>query len=169
MKRLLPFTSGSGLFLIFMPLAVEWRGWWAWLPIAIIFGIVPILDRFGGISTWNPDAASETELSADRRFRSVVCLWVPVAVAYTVWALIVAVAPATPWFDRIGLALSIGFMNGVIGITYAHELIHQPSRFEQLCGEVLLGLGIWNATGSNASARADPALVTGCFGTPSLP
>jgi alkane 1-monooxygenase len=140
MKRLLPFTSGSGLFLIFMPLAVEWRGWWAWLPIAIIFGIVPILDRFGGISTWNPDAASETELSADRRFRSVVCLWVPVAVAYTVWALIVAVAPATPWFDRIGLALSIGFMNGVIGITYAHELIHQPSRFEQLCGEVLLGL-----------------------------
>jgi len=140
MKRLLPFTSGFGLFLIFMPLAIEWRGWWAWLPIAVVFVIVPILDIFGGLSLWNPDAEAEGDLSADRRFRALVCLWVPVAVAFTGWALVVAAAPGTSWLDRIGLALSIGFMNGVIGITYAHELIHQPSRFEQLCGETLLVL-----------------------------
>jgi alkane 1-monooxygenase len=140
MKRLLPFTSGFGLFLIFMPLAIEWRGLWAWLPIAVVFMIVPILDTLGGLSLWNPDAEAEGELSADRRFRAIVCLWVPVAVGFTAWALVVASAPGVTWLDRIGLALSIGFMNGVIGITYAHELIHQPSRFEQLCGETLLVL-----------------------------
>jgi alkane 1-monooxygenase len=140
MTRLLPFTSGFALFLIFMSLGIALRGPWAWFPIALVFVIVPLLDVLGGISLWNPEVELERDLSADKRFRTLVCLWVPVAVGLTLWALAVAAAPGTGWLDRIGLALSIGFMNGVIGITYAHELIHQPSRFEQLCGETLLAL-----------------------------
>lgn len=56
-------------------------------------------------------------------------------------------------------------MNGVIGITYAHELIHQPSRFEQFLGEVLLvlvGYGHWRVEHvyghhRNVATPADPA------------
>ena len=165
MRRIAAFTSGFGLFFLLMPLGIVFGGFWAWLPIIATFVIVPLLDMAGGVSLWNPAPEAETALSADPRFRSIVGLWVPVAIALTVWGLAVTVHPSTPGVDRIGLILSIGFMNGVIGITYAHELIHQPSRFEQFLGEVLLvlvGYGHWRVEHvyghhRNVATPADPA------------
>jgi alkane 1-monooxygenase len=165
MQRLAPFTSGFGLYLVFMPLAIVWGGFWAWVPIIVTFGIVPLLDVVGGLSLWNPDPEIERSLQADRRFRAIVGLWVPVALALTVWGLYAAAQPSMGWADKIGLVLSIGFMNGVIGITYAHELIHQPSRFEQFLGEVLLVMvsyGHWRVEHvfghhKNVATPLDPA------------
>jgi len=165
MGRFGSFTSGFGLFLAMIPIALIFRGIWAWVPIAITFGFVPVLDRMGGISAWNPRPEREGLLAADRRYRTLVALWVPVGVGLTIWGLFVTAAPGLTLADRIGLILSIGFMNGVIGITYAHELIHQPARNEQLLGDLLLALvcyGHWHVEHvfghhRNVATPADPS------------
>lgn len=84
MRRIAAFTSGFGLFFLLMPLGIVFGGFWAWLPIIATFVNVPLLDMAGGVSLWNPAPEAETALSADPRFRSIVGLWVPVAIALTV-------------------------------------------------------------------------------------
>jgi alkane 1-monooxygenase len=41
------------------------------------------------------------------------------------------------WWEMLGLALSVGVMNGN-GINFAHELLHKPTKFEQWSGKALL-------------------------------
>ncbi len=137
MPPVAPFYYGY-LMAVAAIAGLAYGGWWTLTPAALVFVVVPVLDGIIGVSLWNPNAAEEALGQADVRYRWIMWLWIPLALAVTAAAIVHAASPHVGWPERIGLAVGIGLMNGTIGITYAHELVHRPGRIEPLLGELLL-------------------------------
>ncbi len=126
--------------LFFVPiwlLAVINGGWWIILIPLYSTGVTTIIDRFLGLSNKNLDPNTN---DADLFWhRAVTWVWVPIQVCIVLGALI-----AVFWFDHLStfesifLLLATGAVTGGIGITYAHELIHQKDKSERLMGDILL-------------------------------
>ena len=142
-KKPLPTLANALPFwvsLAFIPLwwlSVSLGGWWiALIPFYTII-ISSFLDRILGLSRQNLDPDSG---EADMFWhRAITWLWVPLQIMLVFGSLI-----AIFWFDHLSvmesifLALATGAVVGGVGITYAHELIHQKSHFERSLGDVLL-------------------------------
>ena len=132
--------AGSYAYVVSVLLALLLRGPWLWSTVVLSFVILPLMDLVGARYVWNPDPALEREFARRLSFRWLTWSWVPIAIALTADVLVVASRPETAWGDRIALGIAVGLMNGFIGITYAHELIHQTNLLERRLGEVLLVL-----------------------------
>jgi len=110
------------------------RGWFAALPIVVIFGFLPLLDWLSGIA---PIPREAPDLAFNTWFRVVTWLWVPAQIALIVWLVsAVPTAHLTP-LEIFAATLSVGSATGV-GMTFAHELIHRRKPFEQRLGDILL-------------------------------
>ena len=136
MANALPFWVS----LVFIPLwliSVTKGGWWIALVPLYSTGITSIMDRFFGLSRENLDPESED--AALFWHRLITWIWVPMQLMVVFGSLI-----AIFWFDHLStlesifLALATGSVAGGVGITYAHELIHQRNKFERTLGDVLL-------------------------------
>lgn len=137
--RWLPFGFGY-LYAAAVLAGVVWQGAWLAAPALLSFVVLPLVDASVGLHLWNPAPADEARLARSRALRLVTWGWVPVGVGVTLYAIATAASPSCTWSERLWLALGVGLMNSVVGIVYAHELVHQASRFEQFLGEVLLTL-----------------------------
>jgi alkane 1-monooxygenase len=137
--RLAPFTLAY-VYAAAVLAGAALRGPWVLLPALLTFVVLPALDALCGVSLWNPAPDEERSLAADPRYRWITWAWLPVGAAATFYALAASLGPGWSWPERIGLAVGTGLMNGVAGIVYAHELVHQPGRFEQFLGEAMLTL-----------------------------
>ena len=137
--RWLPFSLGY-LYAFLTLAAVWWRGPWLFVPPILSFVVLPILDIVVVPSTWNPPPEAERDLQHGLGFRFLTWAWVPVGVGVTIYALAIASHGDWMWSERLWLAFGVGLMNAVVGIVYAHELVHQANRFEQFLGEMLLAL-----------------------------
>ncbi len=137
--RWLPFGLGY-LYAAAVLAAAVWRGPWLALPPLLSFVLLPILDAALGGTPWNAEPDREAALQRHPAFRALTWAWVPVAIAVTLFALATAAAPGWSWPERLVLAFGVGLMNSVVGIVYAHELVHRAGRFEPLLGEALLML-----------------------------
>lgn len=115
-------------------LASSGAPWASGAAIAFVFGIVPWLDAWLGRDTRNPGA----DTAHARRFDVPLLLWAVVQLAVSLWW--IAQAAGTAAFDvpTILAMISVGLMNGGIGITVAHELMHRPTRPERVLAEVLM-------------------------------
>jgi alkane 1-monooxygenase len=137
MLQALPYLLGF----VMPPLVVAsaWLGGaWTLLPVAFLYGVLPLVDALAGLDVENPEAGEVASLSDNSWFRLITWAWVPVQLALLVWGLsIVTGATAGAW-EAVGITLSIGLTTGAVGITFAHELIHRPGRFERALGEILL-------------------------------
>lgn len=101
------------------------HGWW--LPVIVLYGLLPLADLVSGEDRHNPAAAELAELAADGFYRSVLYAWLPLhlaALALGCWAF---VQPGLGWFDALGLVASIGLVTGG-GINVGHELGHKRDR-----------------------------------------
>lgn len=133
----LPYALG---FLL-PPLLVwssEAGGLTAWLPVAVLFAGVALLDALTPLHpvSWSSSAASI--LDSHLEFRVMTWLWVPVHAALMFWAITTgATLHGSGWW---ALVLGTGAIGGAVGITYAHELIHRTSSWERALGDVLLAL-----------------------------
>jgi alkane 1-monooxygenase len=105
----------------------------------VIFVVVPLLDVVFGRDSRNYTAEEYEELEHRLSFRFVTVLYALVQLALVVWgAYALGWQPKSmQWWEMLGLALSIGIVNGN-GINFAHELLHKPTKFEQFCGKALL-------------------------------
>ncbi len=132
----LPFA----LSLTFVPIAVMamvYGG--AWTMAGGIYGLmlIPIADYFVGLNTSN----ASTQSSDDSLFwyRIITWAWVPIQLGI-IFSLI-AVAGLTSHLTKtefLAAAVSTGLMTGGVGITYAHEMMHQTNRFERTLAEILM-------------------------------
>jgi len=139
MLRAAPFSLAY-IYAIAVAAGIEARGPWLLLPLLLTFAIIPIADAVAGISSWNPRGDEERVLAEDARYRLITWAWLPAGICMNAWALFAASAPAWTLAQRVELAIGVGLMNGVAGIVYAHELVHQASRFERFLGEAMLML-----------------------------
>ncbi len=124
----MPLLVGSGLAA---------GGAWTWSGAAVVFVVVPLLEAACGRT---PAQAPHPRSRADD-----LPLWLvlPTLAALTAFAIHLAADPSRLPYERLGAALSAGLVNGAIGITAAHELIHRKAAAERALGEALLVLVNW--------------------------
>ncbi len=132
----LPFA----ISLTFPPVVVlgAWLGG-PWISAAAIYALlgIPLAD----LAMRQVSAALDpaTRDAALVWHRLLTCFWVPVQLL-----MLFAVIAYVGWSGHLTnselmrLAISLGIVTGGIGITYAHELMHQQNRFERGLGEVLM-------------------------------
>ncbi|MCU9848036.1 alkane 1-monooxygenase [Defluviimonas sp. WL0024] len=142
------FTSAAPfwLSLVLVPLAATGAGiggWTVWLlPIYGWIGTT-ILDLLAGNETRTPDPDTpEADLFW---YRLITMIWFPIQAA-TLYGLIwyVTRADHLATWEKIALFFGLGVISGSIGITYAHELMHQKNRLERWLGDLLLATVLYS-------------------------
>ena len=130
---LLPFMPLWGIFLYYR-FASEWL---LAVPLMINYLFIPLLDWVFGSDTNNPPAEIVPQLEADRYYRYLT--WVTVPMHFVV---LIAVA----WFvgtahlsagALLVTAITAGAYSG-LGINTAHELGHKKNRIEQTLAKIAL-------------------------------
>lgn len=117
--------------------AAHLGGWWLGLPFLVGWVLVPALDRVTGLNIRNVDPATPDD---DLLWhRAVVIGWVPVQIVLILWCLwFVAGADHLLRWEKFGMFAGLGVATGSIGLTFAHELVHQRQIREKRLGELLL-------------------------------
>jgi alkane 1-monooxygenase len=129
---LLPLTLWRAFFL---GEAGGHRDAFAFLPLAMIFGVLTALDYLVGRDPVNVTAG---ECVAPRWLRALPLACVPLHLALLAWATHVFATAPFGWPGQLGWMLSMGSVSGILAINVAHELIHKPGRVEQAGGGLLL-------------------------------
>ncbi|MFK8030955.1 MAG: alkane 1-monooxygenase [Gammaproteobacteria bacterium] len=127
-----------------MPAPLLSANLYAWLPVLVMYLLIPLGDLLIGKDSNNPDEADVTRLSQQRYYKTLVLLTLPVAalsLAAGLWMF-------THWAElgltgKLGLILSFGTVHSGIMINAAHELIHKPTRHEQRVGGILLSMVLY--------------------------
>ncbi|MCB0284636.1 MAG: alkane 1-monooxygenase [Calditrichaeota bacterium] len=115
-------------------------GWWTFTVPVICFVIHPLVR----ILVQNSSSEDSHDLKEQQPhyshiiYRCVGLLFVPILVAVTGWAVYIISYNRLSLEEFVGLVLSVGIMNGVIGFTLAHEFIHRKETAEKISGEILL-------------------------------
>ncbi|WP_306362721.1 alkane 1-monooxygenase [Nocardia sp. CC227C] len=119
--------------------------WW-WIGPALVYVLLPLLDRFFGPDGQNPPEEVMARLEADPYYRYCVYAYIPFQLLSVVFAAYLWTADNLSWLgidgglsllSKIGLALSIGVMGGV-GINTAHELGHKKDELERWLSKITL-------------------------------
>ncbi|MGP3696829.1 alkane 1-monooxygenase [Rhodobacter sp. NSM] len=141
-KSALPFA----ISLAMVPLALigaAYGGWTVLLLPLFAWGLFDLLDLVVGLNTRNEDPATDEKNLF--WFRLLTMIWVPIQFLL-VFGLIGYVSNATHLglIEKIGLFIGVGVMTGIVGIVYAHELIHRNNRLERWLGDVLLAMVLYS-------------------------
>jgi alkane 1-monooxygenase len=107
----------------------------AFLPLFLVFGGFTLLDYIIGKDTVNMPLQAPQFRSW---YRLLPLVSVPLHLGAMVWAMHIFVTAPFTWMGQLGWVLSMGTVSGILAINVAHELIHKPSRLEQIGGGLLL-------------------------------
>ena len=114
-------------------------GWgvWLWLGPIVILGIVPVIDWAAGLDPSNPPDDMLRSLEQDRYYRWLTYLFLPLQYSgFAVAFWYIAYGDLTV-ANRIGLAVTVGFIGG-LGINTAHELGHKKESHERWLSKIAL-------------------------------
>lgn len=134
--RAAPFA----ITLLLVPLLAAGMVYGGWLiagGIAFAFLATPVLDAVTSPNSVNLDPATDENTLNWHKYLT--WIWVPIQLGLIIGLL--AIAGQTNWLSTVetwAMAFALGLATGGIGITYAHELMHQRNRFEQRLAEVLM-------------------------------
>ncbi|MEM7190499.1 MAG: alkane 1-monooxygenase, partial [Pseudomonadota bacterium] len=134
--KALPFSI-SFTFIPLVALAAANGGWWIAAPFVWGWFAIGLLDKVVGLDTENMDPSTRESMLFWHKL--VTWAWLPgqiALIAYVFWQFSIPGHLSTG--EAIGVALGLGVATGGIGITYAHELVHQRNRWEKWAGEALL-------------------------------
>lgn len=133
------------LTMTFVPLVIlaVTKGGWTILLIPFYgWVLMPILDIVLGKNLRNPDP--DTPDKDLFWFRLLTWVWFPiqfVLVFGTIWYVTRVGQFST--LETLGIMFGIGVTTGTVGIVYAHELFHKPSRIERGLGDLLMALVLY--------------------------
>ncbi len=142
----LPAAAPFWLSLVLVPLALagaRFGGWTVFLLPLYGWIIVSLLDAAFGQNHDNP--ATEAPLAALFWHRAITLIWFPVQ-AVTLYGLIwhVTQAGQLAGWEKVALFFGVGVISGSVGITYAHELMHQSNRVERWLADLLLATVLYS-------------------------
>ncbi|MGC4061026.1 MAG: alkane 1-monooxygenase [Aquabacterium sp.] len=127
-------TIGIVMLLLFWQTKAAWTLWFA---VVFIHVIIPALDWLFGEDAENPPDGALQALEQDRYYSWVLYAFVPLQLFVTGLGAWFAATADLPWYHQLGLALSVGLVNG-IAINTAHELGHKKSKFDRWLARVSL-------------------------------
>ncbi|MGB3555749.1 MAG: alkane 1-monooxygenase [Jannaschia sp.] len=139
--RALPFWASLTMVPVVWASAVA-GGWWVLITPVYAWGVYAILDLLAGKEEDNPDPL----LARDglQWYRAITLIWAPIQFA-TLFGLLFYATRAdhlTGW-SLAGVFFGMGVVSGTIGITYAHELLHQKPRLDRWLADILLAMVIY--------------------------
>ena len=108
-----------------------------WLGLMILFVVLPALDLLIGRTNDNPPDDERARLDADRYYRWVTFLFIPVQYLSLVFSAWVWATWDLPWHAQLGLAMTMGVVSG-IAINTAHELGHKREENERWLSKIAL-------------------------------
>lgn len=118
-----------------------WRAtdslWAWWLPAAVVFGAIPILDLLMGDDRENPPDDAARELQHMRYYRWITYLYLPAQYVALVTCSVVWVRNDLGVVGGTGLVATLGIVNG-IAINTAHELGHKRETLERWLSKIAL-------------------------------
>ena len=127
---------GIGALLIYRVAPKKMRGL-AWVGPVMIHAIIPLLDRIIGTDTNNPPEEIIAKLEADPYYSKVVKAFIPLQYVVLFLGAYLYTRKETPLVDKLGIALTIGAMNG-IAINTGHELSHKSNKLDQMLSHLAL-------------------------------
>ena len=110
---------------------------WLFVPTLILYGLVPLLDLVIGEDTSNPAETDVPQLEADRYYRWIVYLSLPLLWGTLIFCGWYAVNTDLSWYGYLGLAMAAGWTAGA-GINAGHELGHKKSATERWLAKLAL-------------------------------
>lgn len=118
---------------------LDLTGWgvWAWLGPIVILGVVPLVDLLAGLDRAGPPDDQIAAIEQDRYYRWLTFAFLPLQYAGFVFAFWYIATGGVSVADRIGLAVSVGFIAG-LGINTAHELGHKREEHERWLAKIAL-------------------------------
>ncbi|MEM7059328.1 MAG: alkane 1-monooxygenase [Pseudomonadota bacterium] len=134
--KALPFAISYGLIPL-VAVAAYYGGWLIALPFLYGWILTSVLDKVMSIDTDNMDPTTQNSLLFWHKF--VTWAWVPsqmVLILYVLWQ-ITQPGHLGTW-EAVATAGALGIATGGIGITFAHEMVHQRNKWERWAGELLL-------------------------------
>ncbi|MDX1910793.1 MAG: alkane 1-monooxygenase [Saprospiraceae bacterium] len=119
-------------------LGLAYKGPWAWLTLALVFGILPVVEMFTPQSTLNIPPEEEDTRGKRLFFDLLLYLNAPIIYSLTGWYLWLTAYHSLTWAEWIGLTGGMGVVLGACGINVAHELGHRSNKMEQLLAQIML-------------------------------
>ncbi len=139
MKKLHAFKYLSVLTLpLSVWIAFHQRGLLTFLPLAYIFGFIPLLELLFKPNETNLNATEEELFKKDAIFDWLLYLIVPLQFSFLFLFLTKINEPGLLWWETLGRITGMGIMCGNFGINVAHELGHRSKWQEQLMAKLLL-------------------------------
>ncbi len=114
--------------------SVSWANTLMWLPLFVLYVILPCADYALGRDTRNAEVTGPTALYA------ALPAWCALIQFALLWY-VLDFAVSTSWLSItgwLGLMLSFGIVSGINAINVAHELIHKKARWQAWLGGLLL-------------------------------
>jgi alkane 1-monooxygenase len=127
---LFPFLGGALAWL------TGWGGFWFIGPVLILV-VIPVIDLLAGLDRSNPPDELIQSLEADRYYRWITFLFLPLQYTALVWACWLWAGDSLSLVEKVGLALTVGTVAGV-GINTAHELGHKKEKHERWLAKIAL-------------------------------
>ena len=140
--KAIPFWLSLSLVPFAMVSAV-YGGWTIFLLPLVTWYLFAIIDFFVGVNTENADP--QTPDSDLFWYRAITLIWAPVQF-FVVFGMIWYVVPAEHLssFEKVVIFFGIGVITGSVGINYSHELMHQKSKTERWCADILLAMVLYS-------------------------
>lgn len=112
---------------------------WYWATLAVWYLIVPVIDHLLPADASNPPPEVVPQLDGDRYYRLLTWLTVPIHYVTLLCAAWVVGTQPLSWLSILGLALSVGVVNG-LAINTGHELGHKTTTTERWLAKAVLAV-----------------------------
>jgi alkane 1-monooxygenase len=112
---------------------------WFWGTLVVWYVLVPAIDHLLPTDSSNPPAEVVPQLENDRYYRILTYLTVPIHYFTLIYTAYIVGTQSLPWYAILGLALSVGVVNG-LAINTGHELGHKKTKLERWLAKIVLAV-----------------------------
>ena len=112
---------------------------WFWGTLVVWYGLVPIIDHLLPTDSSNPPTEVVPQLEEDSYYRVLTYLTVPIHYFTLIYTAYIVGTQNLPWYAILGLALSVGVVNG-LAINTGHELGHKKTKLERWLAKIVLAV-----------------------------
>ncbi len=130
-----PAAPMIGLYLVHL---TGWSVFYAF-TLVVWYAVIPACDLLFGGDPNNPPESAVDRLEADRYYRVLTYLTVPMHYASLIVSAWWVATQSVPWWGVVALALSLGVVNG-LALNTGHELGHKKDSFDRWMAKIVLAV-----------------------------